>query len=257
MRLTIALSVSMLLAAPAAAQEACNIVPLGSATVAAVRDGRTLLLDGGGELRLAGIETAERSPAALQALIGDGTLRLAGLSAARDRYGRLNAFAYAPGATRSVQETLLMQGEARVSAHVGNKACAEALLTAEKEAREAGRGLWADPNFAPLSPKDYDRLRAERGHFTIVEGEVLSVRQSGGTLYLNFGRQWTRDFSVVIPRRHQRIFKAAGLDLKQLESRRIRVRGIIEQRRGPVIEADAPEQIELAEDVASAHEARP
>jgi hypothetical protein len=62
---------------------------------------------------------------------------------------------------------------------------------------------------------------------------------------MNFGRHWTRDFSVVIPRRLRATFAAAGVEPKRLAGRRVRVRGYIEQRRGPIIEADAPEQIEL------------
>jgi hypothetical protein len=85
----------------------------------------------------------------------------------------------------------------------------------------------------------------ERGRFALVEGKVLSVRESGSIIYMNFGRRWTEGFSVVIPRRRQRAFAAAGIELKQLAGRRVRVRGFIEQRRGPIIEADAPEQIEL------------
>jgi hypothetical protein len=97
-----------------------------------------------------------------------------------------------------------------------------------------------------LPAENSQRLRAVRGHFAIIEGKVLSVRESGGTIYVNFGKRWTRDFSIVIPRRLQGTFAAAGLEPKQLAGRRIRVRGWIEERRGPIIEADAPEQIELA-----------
>jgi hypothetical protein len=75
----------------------------------------------------------------------------------------------------------------------------------------------------------------------------LSVRESGATIYLNFGRRWAQDFTVTILKRHRREFSAAGIDPKFLEGRPIRVRGWIEQRGGPVIEADAPEQIELVE----------
>ena len=78
-----------------------------------------------------------------------------------------------------------------------------------------------------------------------MEGKVLSVHASGGTIYLNFGRRWTRDFSVVILRRNERAFAAAGLAPQSLQGRHVLVRGWLEQRRGPVIEADAPEQIEL------------
>ncbi len=88
-------------------------------------------------------------------------------------------------------------------------------------------------------------MAAERGHFALVEGKVLSVRQSGGTIYLNFGRHWTRDFSVTIASRLRRTFGAAGIEPDKLEGRRIRVRGWIEQRNGPIIDAAAPEQIEI------------
>ena len=97
-----------------------------------------------------------------------------------------------------------------------------------------------------MSAENLARLAAERGHFALVEGKVLSVRESGATIYVNFGRRWTRDFTVghsaaLAPR----TFAAAGIELKQLEGRRIRVRGWIERRGGPIIEAETPEQIEL------------
>jgi endonuclease YncB( thermonuclease family) len=44
---------------------------------------------------------------------------------------------------------LVEQGQARVSARIGNKACADLLLGAERAARAARLGLWADPHFAP------------------------------------------------------------------------------------------------------------
>ena len=71
------------------------------------------------------------------------------------------------------------------------------------------------------------------------------MRESGGTIYVNFGRRYTRDFSVIIASRLRRSFAAAGIEPKSLEGRRIRVRGFIERRSGPVIEAAAPEQIEI------------
>jgi hypothetical protein len=140
---------------------------------------------------------------------------------------------------------MLEEGHARVSAHIGDKACADGLLNAEKAARAAGRGLWADPNFAPLSAENLARLEAFRGQFALVEGKVLSVRESGATIYVNFGRRWTRDFTVIILKRVSRAFTAAGVEPKQLEGHHIRVRGWIERRGGPVISAEAPEQIEI------------
>jgi endonuclease YncB( thermonuclease family) len=231
----------------AAAQEPCKMTAIGTAKGAAVRDGRTLMLEDGRELRLAAIEAGDESRDALRTLIGGQALRLEGRGAAFDRYGRLLAFAYAGDARQSLQQALLEQGQARVSARTGGKACADALLTAERAARAAHRGLWADPNFAPLQVENLAKLTAEQGRFALVEGKVLSVRESGATIYVNFGRRWTQDFTVIILKRQQRTFAAAGVEPKQLEGRRIRVRGWIERRGGPVIMAEAPEQIEFVE----------
>ncbi len=248
--LALAPMLAMLSSQPAAAQEACALTPIGTGIVASVRDGRTLLLSDGREVRLAGIEPGPGGREALQRLADGASLRLkifvgnSDPEAPHDRYGRLVAFVLADEAPASLQLALLEAGQARVSGRIGNKACAEALLAAERAARLAGRGLWADPNFAPLSSENLAGLKAARGHFALVEGRVLSVRESGATLYVNFGRRWTRDFTVTIPKRQRRTFAAAGIDPDRLEGSRIRVRGYLEQRGGPIIEAAVPEQIE-------------
>jgi hypothetical protein len=91
------------------------------------------------------------------------------------------------------------------------------------------------------------QILAERGRFTLVKGKVISVRESGSTIYVNFGRRWSEDFTVTVLKRNERAFTAAGLELKTLAGRDVQVRGFIEERGGPWIEATRPEQIELAE----------
>ena len=223
----------------------CKLTPIGEATVTAVRDGGTMMLADGRELKLAGIDVAAAGRATLQSLALGQPLRLERLGPQEDRYGRLVAYAFPGESAQSLQSTLLTQGRARVSARVGTKPCAEALLTIERAARAEKRGLWADPNFAPIRAEDLTRLQAKKGHFALIEGKVLSVRESGATIYVNFGRRWTTDFTVIILKRQQRTFADAGVEPKKLEGRRIRVRGWIEQRSGPVVMAEAPEQIEL------------
>jgi endonuclease YncB( thermonuclease family) len=244
-RILVIAAACALLGCNAAAQEPCKLTSIGTADVAATRDGRTLLLTDGREVRLAGIEAPDDSHAALEALTAGHALRLEKLGDERDRYGRVVAFAFVEDGGPSVQHTLLEQGRARVSARVGDKACADGLLSAERAARQASRGLWADPNFAPLSAENLARLQTARGQFALVEGKVLSVRESGATIYVNFGRRWTRDFTVIILRRLGKAFTTAGIEPKKLEGRRVRVRGWIEQRGGPIITAEAPEQIEV------------
>jgi hypothetical protein len=142
---------------------------------------------------------------------------------------------------------LLAGGHAQVAAKVGHAACAAELLAHERHARLAQHGLWTDAGYRVLGAERGEELLSERGRFTVVEGKVLSVRESGGTIYMNFGRRWSQALTVTILKRDERIFTSAGLPPKSLENRRLRVRGYVEERNGPRIEAMRPEQIEIAE----------
>jgi endonuclease YncB( thermonuclease family) len=226
----------------------CSFEPQGEGRVAAVIDARTLRLQDGREVRLAGIEpsAAEKSSrsAALSAIVANRDVTLSGEDDTPDRYGRQPAFVFLTSSDTPVQNLLLAQGEALVSGTVPDKDCAAALLAAEAEARRAKRGIWADPSAIKNAESPGDIL-AGIGRFAVVEGKVLSVRQAGATTYLNFGRNWTRDFAVTISRRMIGAFEATGMSLKSLENRRIRVRGWVEARGGPRIELLRVGQIEL------------
>jgi len=65
-----AAAIATLLVCNAAAQERCQLTTIGTANVAAVRDGRTLLLSDGRELRLAGIEVPDDKPRRVASLGG-------------------------------------------------------------------------------------------------------------------------------------------------------------------------------------------
>jgi len=231
-----------------------------------VIDGRTFVLDDGREVRLAAIEVPPLEPgaapgaaakAALDALIGGDEVVLrradAAAVAATDRYGRLVAYAYAvrDGDELFAQGELIASGFARVGDHAGGRSCALELHKSENAARAAKLGLWADSYYEVLNAETAADVLARRGRFALVEGRVVSVRESGATIYVNFGRRWSEDFTVTVLKRNERNFTAAGLDLKGLAGRRIRVRGFVEARggagRSPWIAAEYPEQIETAD----------
>ena len=137
-------------------------------------------------------------------------------------------------------------GQAQVGTRPGDAACARALLAAEAPARRGKLGLWANSSYGIKASDDLAGLLARRDRFTVAEGKVLSVRESGGTIYMNFGRDWSRNLTVTILRRNRPAFESAGMDPKKLEGASIRVRGWVEQRSGPRIEAARPQQIEIA-----------
>jgi endonuclease YncB( thermonuclease family) len=228
----------------------CEFEPQGEGRVTEVIDARSIRLEDGREIRLAGIEPAfpEKPGAermrALTSLLAGRSVRLHGDDDTPDRYGRQPAFAWRLPDETLIQQELLAQGEALVSVTVGDRECSAALLAAEAAARAAKRGIWADPTAIKNTESPGDILTGI-GRFKLVEGKVLSVRQAGATTYLNFGRNWTRDFAVTIPRRALANLAASGLVPKSLENKRIRVRGFVEARTGPRIEVLQAGQIEL------------
>lgn len=242
--LAVAVSMGTAHAAP------CLFEPQGEGHVVEVIDGRSVRLDDGREIRLAGIEPvssgaarAERA-AALSALIKDKDVVLRGEDDTPDRYGRQSAFVFPASSDTSVQSLLLANGEALVSSEVTEKDCAAALMAAEAGARNARKGAWAGLAVIKNAESPGDIL-AGIGRFMLVEGRVLSVRQAGATTYLNFGRRWTRDFAATISRRMMPAVESAGVALKSLENRRIRVRGWVEGRAAPRIEVVRAGQIEV------------
>lgn len=234
--------------AGAAAQDQCALQDTGTGSVRAVLDGRTFVLTDGREVRLAALEfsdTADASRAALGRLLGGRDVTLRRLGEDKDRHGRLLAYVFTAGSDRSIQQELVAAGLARVAGRVGDMSCARELLAAEHSARTAGLGLWSDRAYAPRGTDDLAGLLGERGRFTLVEGRVISVRESGGTIYVNFGRRWSEDFTATLLKRNEKVFAAAGIDLKKLAGRDVRLRGVIEERGGPWIELVRPEQIEF------------
>jgi endonuclease YncB( thermonuclease family) len=255
---------------------ACRFDVVGSGRVATVLDGRSFALDDGREVRLAGIEVppapnpgdanpGERSPraaalaakAALESLVLGQTVELRQRQPQSDRYGRILAFiGIPPGASGSpndgplpepsIAHALIGRGLARVGANLDDPACTAELLSRERVARTQRLGLWDEPDYAIMSAESGAALMGQEGHFAVVEGKVASVREFGGVIYMNFGRRWSQALTVTILKRHERSFAAAGLQPDRLANLRLRVRGYIEERSGPRIEATRPEQIEIA-----------
>lgn len=225
--------------------------------VARVVDGASLILEDGRKVRLAGLEPALRPldlavgepwPYGDQArtalgemLLGEAvTLTIDGRPV--DRHGHVLAQIVRESDGLWVQGEMLHRGLARVGTLPDLRARAAEMLAIERQARRNGRGLWSHPAMAVRSPTN---VRAHVDSFQLVEGLVLDAADVRGRLYLNFGPDWREDFTVTIAPDDRDAFEAAGLDPASLVGRSIRVRGWVDVRNGPMIEATHPEQIEL------------
>ena len=144
-----------------------------------------------------------------------------------------------------VQEALVSTGLARVYSFADNRACAAELLAQEQDARAKRLGLWRASVCRIQDAADAERLGRLIHSYQLVEGTVVAVGEGRGRLYLNFAQDWRRDFTVSIERKDARAFADAGIDLNGLAGKRVRARGWLAWRNGPMIEATHPEQLEV------------
>jgi endonuclease YncB( thermonuclease family) len=248
-------------AMPARANEraaACAVAPAAEATVTSVTDERTLRFADGSEVRLAGLEAiidagdaaqaealAHRAKAELERLTGGRTVAIQPFG--EDRYGRRLALAV-PAGDRSgptLQERLISSGFGLAGVRNPASGCISRFLTAERGARAAHLGLWANRDYVEREAERPESVSVVQGRFALVKGRVVSVNDRGAIVYVNFGRRWSEDFTVTIAKRNAGNFVAAGFDPRTLTGRQVRVRGWIGERGGPWIEAVRPEQIEI------------
>jgi endonuclease YncB( thermonuclease family) len=227
-----------------------------SAQASGALDGATIRLADGQTVRLAGVvaasgidgehEMAGRARAALDLLIAGKRVVLHGRADRRNRYGHLVAqVAVAGEGGRWVQAGLVAAGMVRVAPEAGEVPCALALLAVERRAEQARLGVWAERRFAVEAADQIEALSAARGRFVLVEGTVNRVGETSSRTYLDFGRRYSQDFSIIVPRAARAAFAAAGIDLRALRGRHVRVRGTIFSSGGPAIEIRHPASLEV------------
>lgn len=229
----------------------------GVATVTAVIDGDTVVLDDGRQVRLVGIQApklalgragfvawplAAEAKAHLQRLVLGQAVELRLGPQAMDRHGRVLAHVLRVSDNVWAQGEMLRAGLARVYTFPDNRLLASEMLALERLARGDKTGLWGLPYYALRNP---DNVRHDLDTFQIVEGRVLYAQRIKNRVYLNFGADWRTDFTVKVATRHEKAFGKSGLDLLALKGMRVRVRGWIKAQNGAMIELDHPERLEV------------
>jgi micrococcal nuclease len=67
-------------------------------------------------------------------------------------------------------------------------------------------------------------------------------------IFLDFGGDYRRDFTIMVSPPVAERLSEAGLAVDEFEGRRIRVRGVIEESGGPAIRLNDPSEIEVLDD---------
>lgn len=207
--------------------------------------GDRLALEGGREVRLAGIEApapgqpwAEAARAGLERLAAGRRADLLYGGRADDGEGHgLAHVRIADGAW--LQAALLDHGLARVRPRPDEAALASEMLAHEARARKRRRGVWSDAAYAVRLP---DEFGWEVRGLQIVEGRVRRVTRRGEVIYLDFADDWRGRVSAEIPTRSLAVWRAAGLEPETLRGRLIRVRG---DAKGFHLKVETPESVEV------------
>ena len=208
-------------------------------------DGRTVVLEA---IRLPGADKPSSSIAAealdaLREMAMKSSITLTSTPPKSDRYGRMRVQAFGDA---WLQVDLLKRGLARVAVMPDRQECLPDFYEAEIDARKAGRGLWALPEFAV---RKADAFSAPEGSFQIVEGYVSNVaRPASGRAFIDFNSDFRKGLSAVIAPEDRKAFRDMDPALEDLVGRDIRIRGTVVDFNGrPEIALFNPRQIEVLE----------
>ena len=217
--------------------------------VLVLRDGRALHMEGirfpRGARERAPSAVAEQAYDAINAMAKGRDLTVAAIAPKEDRYDRVRGQVFSDDNPEPwLQMALLKSGLARVEIAPDRGECAAELYAAEAQARAARVGLWALPAYQVRTPEG---LGGDTGTFQIVEGMVLSAEVKDGRAYLDFGPDWKTDFTVTISPEDMANFRELGIDPRDYQGKRIRLRGIVQQFNGPEMEIGSPKQVETVQ----------
>jgi hypothetical protein len=204
-----------------------------------------LTLADGRQVVLAGIALDAAAISALAALATGRMVVLHPLPRPRDRWNRLVAHVAlaAPGAGgKSLAATLLAHGLGHAAA-MGHGACMTQLLADEAVARTAHLGVWRKPGYV-LAATDVAALSRHLGEHVVAAGRVISVRVLRTRAYVNFAHRRGGGLSVMVRKRAWSRNGIGAAEDSRLAGRRLRVRGHLEWRGGPLIELTDEEPLE-------------
>lgn len=217
-----------------------------------VVDGRTLVLADGRTVILAGIEVPESagerrelSDAArffLERLTKSRPATIKETAQFPDRHGRTVAQVEVDAVW--AQGALISAGLARVRPTPLNRARTAEMLKLEAAARYEIRGVWKTSLWAVRDAGDTETLKRDVGTWRVVEGRVHGAEIRAGVAWIDLGDDWRTDTAIKIDKAAMRLFKREKIDVLPPVGTAVRVRGVVEDGTGPVIEIDLPEQIE-------------
>ena len=216
--------------------------PAAAGIVTGVIDSNTLQIDLTSKIRIAGILAPPATVRALRAVLLNQLVTLGNNHT--DARGVTSATVLRASGD-DVAQQLVATGLARAYPLPGQDDLAlQKLLQLEDAARQQKTGLWNDAAFAVQPPEAAGKLLDSYG---IVEGTVAAAASVKGRYYLNFGPDWKTDFTAQLTKEAVTALALSPyrINWTQLGGQRVRVRGWVEPRNGPMITISSPAQLEI------------
>ncbi len=146
-----------------------------------------------------------------------------------------------------VQGFLLKNGLARIQPGADNIEMSAQMIALENEALKEKRGIWASDKFGVLTPETADTAM---NSWAIIEGTISKTGMSNNTIFLNFGDDWRKDFTIGIEGEVRRQMAKRQLDTLGMAGKRVRVHGWVESYNGPYIKLSNAAWLEILPDAA-------
>ncbi|MEP0519498.1 MAG: hypothetical protein ABJO09_04930 [Hyphomicrobiales bacterium] len=255
------------IAAATAALNKCGLSATSSARMTSIDHLGLVSLDDGRKMRLSGIWLASQNlTARLPSFVGRNVIPFP--AASRPDYTGATAahFILMPAQSTPREENAWLQanflssGQAFLYVYPDRESCAAELRRFESKARVEKKGIWSQVLREDIAKTVQEQnvaiivgeagnlaIESADGRYGIISGRVLSTGESGRWRYLNFGDNFSRDFTVRITTRVEKRLTEQGLTIKGLIDRRVEIRGVIQSRDGPMIDVFDTAQIVIME----------
>ena len=230
------------------------------AFVKKVVDGDTIELLDGSMVRYIGIDTPEMSfkradkwehkpqryavEATLlnQKLVEGKKVRFEYDTVKKDRYRRILAYVYADNLF--INGEMVKQGYAYTFNFPPNVRYAEVFAQYQDEAQKNCRGIWSNKDQIISSDEAYRYI----GAIKTIKGKIMRVTKTPKVIYLNFGADYKKDFTIVIFKRNFKEFAKLSNDLAGVyQNKTVSITGKIKEYNGPEIIAHSPADIRILE----------
>lgn len=278
------LLILLLFAAPAIAQEApapqtelqsivtgdfTDLKHTGLGRIDKIVDNETILLQDGKIVRLLGLEwpfvsdgaegspTAEKALERLRSLLPEGTEVML-YQTRNKKAGRINRMGHTLAHIVNkktgewINGDLVHEGYAYALTDDSNPQMAQQLYMLEDQARSDKKPLWQGrfgllraENAEARGDTSFLSALSGGGSFRVVEGTVARSATARNELYLNFGSNRDKDFTVKISPAIRKALAHRGIDPMGFAGQKLRVRGWIRQWNGPFMELETPERLEI------------